>query len=164
MLIAAAEEAERGWANTLGLLAGVIVIYLIWLADRHFNDRPEDPSPPPLGEEGQGDDTDSDLGDDPDDTEVVGWREEVRPNGSTFIRYVRSGINARFPEDDETEGNALEAWDEPAEHREPETLEDWVYGNLDRLKYAEMVRDGMRLWRVSERTMKRRIAEARNGS
>jgi hypothetical protein len=72
---------------------------------------------------------------------------------------------SHLPEDEEPGGQHGEVadidlgLDDP--DRPAETLDSWVQERVDRMRYADLVRAGMRRWRVSESTMKRRIADAK---
>lgn len=159
MLTIAAEEMHRGWGGPIAILIAVAIFIAIATVHDHFKES-QDPSP--TGKGGRGvrvnsqvtevsdtDDTDSDTG---------WWGRIVDRDGRRWrqvAHVVRTG--ASLP----AEGIDL-ALDEEEDEEADETLEEYV-DRLDRagVGYAEIVREAMDEYRVSEATAKRRIREAR---
>jgi hypothetical protein len=156
MLLAAADAANQGWANTLGMLAAGVIIYAIWHVDRRITanrEGEEDHSPTPPwarrsgvtpGETDEPDPDDTDF-DTPDDTGW--WGRRIRlADGSTLVRREHA---------DE------EDVDEPDDEDLGETREEMA-DRLVRLRcrYSDAVREIMNAFEVSESTAKRAIARA----
>jgi hypothetical protein len=75
------------------------------------------------------------------------------------LRQVWKTGSSRLPDDGT--GDEDLADDIDLEQEEPDDLDGWLRRNLGHMGYAELVRAGTVRWGVSERTMRRRIAEAR---
>lgn len=160
-LAVAAAEPHRGWGGPLAILlafAGIGLVHIIV-------ERRKNLSPTPR--QAQGHRANPQVSEVPDtsDTEVdTGWlgRIVTTPDG-TRVRQIlqvwRTG-STELPADEPDGELDLDLTD----YSEPEDLNGWVRDNLDRLGYADLVRAGMRRWQVSERTMKRRIADAKSES
>ncbi|XVU25836.1 hypothetical protein ACQPZJ_01890 [Actinoplanes sp. CA-054009] len=165
-LVAETATPQRGWGGPIAIIAAFAVIGVMHLIKvRNKNQRTPSPTRPkalPRGAKTQvnvvpdTDDTDADTG---------WWGSIVDLGDGRRIRRVKAVLatgSSRLPEDDEpVDGELVEDdidldLDEPDG---PESLEAWVAEHLDRMGYAELVREGMRLWGVSERTVKRRIAD-----
>jgi hypothetical protein len=166
MPIAAADPPALGWANTVAMLVAGAVIFLIWRVDLYIRSRRAEgttPSPTPSRARRNGANPQVNKVPDTDGTNAgtVGgewWGRIVTING-VRQRVAGHGAGAAELVDDDLDLPL----DEPEDDSEPETLEDWICANFERLGYAETVREGVRRWRVSERTVKRRIADRRRG-
>ncbi|MEU8821786.1 hypothetical protein [Actinoplanes sp. NPDC048796] len=168
VLAVTAAEPRRGWGGPLAILVAFAVIGIMHLI-KVRNENLKTPSPTPPKPLPRGAKTQVSVVSDTDDTDAgTGWWGSIVDLGDgRRVRRVKAVLatgSSRLPEDDEpVDGELVEddidlTLDEPAE---PDSLKAWVAQNLGRLGYADLVREGMRLWQVSERTVKRRIADER---
>jgi hypothetical protein len=159
MPFAAAVEPHRGWGGPIAILVAFAVIGLIHIIQQRRG------NPSPTLSAGQVRSVKTQVTEVPDTDDT----EDDTDGGEWWGRIVTiNGVRQRVADDDaaaaELVDNDLDLpLDEPEDDSEPETLEGWICANLDRLGYAETVREGVRRWRVSERTVKRRIADRRRG-
>lgn len=158
-LSAAAVEPQRGWAGPLAILAAFAVIGILHvIRERRRNLSPTPPRGHPSGDNTQVTAVPDTTGTSPD---TGWWGQRIRqPDGSFLVRAQqvwRTGSSELPDEKPDSEEGEREAQDDG-----PADLDAWVRENLEELPYAELVRAGMKRWRVSGRTVKRRIAKARN--
>ncbi|MEV6693354.1 hypothetical protein AB0M35_17980 [Micromonospora sp. NPDC051196] len=151
-LLAAAEEPTRGWGGPIAL--GIAIAIYIAGATIHYNYRERRGLPSPTGE------GDTDFGVNPQVTVVSDTDDTSRDTTGWWGRIVeRDGrrVRAAGPPPDRDEAVHLDLVDE-----EPETIEDAIGRMLDRgCPYAEIVRQVMDEFEVSEATAKRRIRDVR---
>jgi hypothetical protein len=150
--LAAAAEPSRGWGGPVAILVAFAVMYLIHRIVQYR----EGHSPPPPGH--------ARIGAKPQVSEVPGtndtdrgtnwWGRIVTDETGQRVRQVWKTGSSELPADDED-------WIGDAGDVEAEDLDGWVRANLGAMGYAELVRAGVKRWRVSTRTMKRRIADAK---
>ncbi|MFI6160407.1 hypothetical protein ACIA59_10705 [Micromonospora haikouensis] len=157
LLLAADAEPTRGWGGPIALVLVVAVYVAGATIHAHFRTR-ENPSPTGDG--------DTDSGVNPQVTEVsdtadtdrdTGWWGRIVEVGGRRVRAT----DAPRPDRDADVDLDLEDDDE-GEQDEPETIEDVIGKMLDRgHQYAEIVRQVMDEFEVSEATAKRRIRDVR---
>jgi hypothetical protein len=157
-LIAAASEPDRGWGGPLAILIAFTIMWVIHLVVQHRAAH----SPPPPRHARIGDNAQVGSVPDTDDPAAVTpwWGRIVTIDGQRIRQVWRTG-SSEVPDEPDDEGWLADWAPADDDEGEAEDIVGWVRDYLDAMKYADLVRAGVKRWGVSERTMKRRIAEAR---
>jgi hypothetical protein len=157
-LYAATGTAQQGWAGPLAILAAFATIGALHVfLERRNNRSPTPPAPGPRRVKAQVSAV-SDTGDTSADTDW--WGRIVTVDGVRMRRFrqVLTTGSSQLPEDE-----VFDELDEQIdlELEEPNDLDSWLRSNLEAMRYADLVREGMFRWNVSASTMKRRIKAVR---
>jgi hypothetical protein len=158
ILLAAADDPQRGWGGPIAILIAFAVLGLIHLA------RQRSLGPSPTLTSTSGFSAESQVSAVPDTDDIAPDTDGDWWGRIVTIAGVRRRVGPGELLDEElVDGEVDLALDEPDE-REVETLEDWVYDNLERMSYGDIVAGGMQRFKVSRRTVTRRIAEAKSAA
>ncbi|MFC6017200.1 hypothetical protein ACFP2T_13410 [Plantactinospora solaniradicis] len=163
MLTIAAEQVDRGWGGPIGLLAAVAVFWGLVEAHRYFKIRNSSPTAP-------ADDTDGinplvDEVSDTDDTDRdTSWWGRIVDRDGRRVRQIEHVLRTGSSLPDDEIDLALDDEDPHVgtSANLPETQAEFVDRlDLEGVPYAEIVRQAMERFRISEATVKRRIREVR---
>lgn len=154
------DEPNRGWGGMIGLGVAVAVFMLVIRPLYLRYSKIDNPSPPlPRGPRKGGVTGVSD----PDGRGVTGWLGRVRAGIAAAGHIARTGDSPRHAEPDDYRDPDLDLdLDTPDRG---ETLEEWVARQVqvDGASDGLIAREGVRLYNVSETTVRRRIRDHRAG-
>ncbi|WP_431895899.1 hypothetical protein [Micromonospora haikouensis] len=163
LLAAAAEEPARGWGGPIAL-AAVAAVYIAGATLHHHFRTREDPSPTGEGDSGSGVKPQVTQVSDTSDTDRdTGWWGRIVEVGGRRVRTADGPAPTRDTDVDlDLDGDDAEGEEDEGEEDEAESIEDVIGKMLDRgHQYAEIVRQVMEEFEVSEATAKRRIRDVR---